>query len=510
MPEPSPAGDTTLNRQGEPTDAAHLVAVCSDYHHAELTVRERLAFPAERLGDGLRTLGAVAREVAIVSTCNRVEVYAVVHAPSAVAAIRTVEASLAEATGLPADTVADATVALSGDPAVRHLFRVAAGLESMVLGEPQILGQLRDAFAAAREHGTSGPLLARLGSDALRVGKQARTQTDIARNKTSIAHAAVALAAQEYAAACPILMALDRMDFNRLPCPSPLAHSYSLRGRTAVVVGAGPMGTLAAKLLRSGEIGRLIIVNRTASRAAELAARTGGEAWPLDRLPGALADADLAIVATGGTEPGVTTATLAAMDRRLLHPLVMVDVGVPRCVDPAVGGDDRVLLRDVDDLEQIATTFRSGQAAQVIHVEHLIADATIAFHGWLDARRVAPTVAALRDHGDAIRQGELDRALGRLSHLSARDREVVVALAAGLTNKLLHAPTATMTRADNADRAGDAAAVLRLFGLPTANGPETASPTGPAGTAEVAAEQCPVHHGATDVIARPVRDISRR
>ncbi len=433
----------------------------------------------------------------ILSTCNRVEVYAVVDAPDPQAAAERIEWFLTTATGVDAGDVATATVTLTGSAAVRHLLRVAAGLESMVLGEPQVLGQIRDAFQAAQAAGATGPIMSRLFTESLRVGKLARTQTDIARNKTSIAHAAVALAAREFAAGCPILVALDRMNLTQLPCPSPIAHSYSLRGRTALVVGAGPMGTLAAKLLRAGEIGRLLIVNRTPSRADDLAAKTGGEVWTIDRIPEALALADLAIVATGGSSVSMTRASLPCGSHTSSRPIVMIDVGVPRCVDPAVGDDPRVLLRDVDDLEQISASFRSGQAAQVIHVEHLVADGTRSFQHWLDARRVTPTISALRAKADAVREQELARALSRLSHLSARDQQVIAGLASGITNKLLHAPTTLLTQSDNEHRLDDAATVERLFGLPSP------APSGPAATAT--AEPVQPAEGPCPVLAKPAR-----
>lgn len=465
------SGRATLNEQGPSTTSTQLVVIGCDFRHATVELREQLAFADDQLAAGLTQLTGVASEGVILSTCNRVELYAVIDSIEAAGAVDRVADCFAAATGVTRPDLDAATVALTGDGAVRHLFRVATGLESMVLGEPQILGQLRDALAAAQEARASGPILSRLFTEALRVGKLARTQTEIARNKTSIAHAAVALAAREFAAGCPILVALDRMDLTRLPCPSPIAHSYSLRGRTAVVVGAGAMGTLAAKLLRAGDIGRLLIINRTPSRADDLATRTGGEAWPLARLPEALAIADLAIVATSGAEPSLTRETLSTSTRRDGPPLVMIDVGVPRGVEPSVGDDPRVLLRDVDDLEQIAATFRSGQAAQVIHVEHLIADAVRSFHSWLHARRVAPTITALRTFGESIRDQELARALARLSHLSERDRQVVAALAVGVTNKLLHAPTAGLTRVDNEQCLADASALARLFNLAQAQAP---------------------------------------
>lgn len=441
------------------------MTVGTDFHRASVEVRERLSFAGERLDAGLRALGEAAAEGVILSTCNRVEVYALVDADRSRDAEAIVLDLLARETGLGREELRRSTGTLFGEDCVRHAFRVAAGLESMVLGEPQILGQMRDALRSAQRAGVAGPTMSRLMTDALRIGKQARTQTEIARNKTSIAHAAVALAAREFASGCPILVALDRIEGARLACPAPLAHRSSLRGRTALVVGAGPMATLGAKLLRAGEIGRLIIANRTMSRAVDLATKTGGEVVPFDHLAHVLALADVAIVATGGAEPVVGPSSLDERARSGRGPLLLIDVGVPRSVETTVDGHPLANLHDVDALEQIASTFREGQAAEVIHVEHLIADGVAAFLTWQESRKIAPVIAAIRARADDIRGHELERALARLGHLSDRDRQVVAALAAGITNKLLHSPTTVLTAPDNDHRLDDAETIARAFAV---------------------------------------------
>ena len=443
----------------------YLITVGTDFRQAGVDVRERLSFTGERLGDGLHALGMVAVEGVILSTCNRVEVYALIDADRPRDATSVLLDLMARETGLSQETLRRGTRSLFGEDAVRHAFRVAAGLESMVLGEPQILGQMRDALQSAQRAVVAGPTISRLMTDALRIGKQARTQTEIARNKTSIAHAAVALAAREFATGCPILVALDRIERARLACPAPLAHRSSLRGRTALVVGAGPMATLSAKLLRAGEIGRLIVANRTMSRAADLAAKTGGEAVPFDHLAHVLALADVAVIATGGGEPVIRPPLLDERARNGRGPLLLIDVGVPRCVDATVAGHPQANLHDVDALEQIAATFRQGQAAEVIHVEHLIGDGVASFLTWQESRQVAPVIAAIRAQANDIRAHELERALAKLGHLSERDRQVVAALAAGITNKLLHPPTTVLTAQDNARRLDDAETIARAFGV---------------------------------------------
>ncbi len=413
-----------------------LLAFSIDHKHAPVTLRERLAFGDAALRDALPVLPAHAREGFVLSTCNRTEIYALADRDDAPIAF------LAEMRGLPDEALRGAATVYHEHHAVAHLFRVAAGLESMILGEPQILGQVRQAFEAAREAGAAGPIIARLCHEALRLGKCARTETDIARNRLSIPHAAVDLAASRLG---------------------------SLAGRAALVVGAGKMATLTARLLRGAAVADLAIANRTAERAEALARDVGGRAVPLSGLGSELARADLVVAATNvaGYVIGGDLAARGCQERSA--PLLAVDLGVPRNIDPAVGRHPLVHLANVDDLEAVVAGSRARFAAEIARVEAMVAEATDAFFAWRGEREVAPTIAALHAHAERIRQAELDRALRKLGHLSPRDRDVVDALSVALVGKLLHQPVARLKRCPERD--WGATLVQHLFGLDIAAGP---------------------------------------
>ncbi|MGN6032756.1 MAG: glutamyl-tRNA reductase, partial [Thermomicrobiales bacterium] len=274
-----------------------LVVVGSNHEYAPVSVRERLAFAGESLTDGLRALNEHVGEGLILSTCNRTEIYVVSddegHAREGIFDF------LATYHSVPVPVLERASYVFSGHDAVDHMFRVASGLDSLVLGEPQILSQIRDALDVARDASSVGPLLQRLATDALRVGKRARTETDIARNRVSIAHAAVELAQHELG---------------------------DLSSRSAVVLGAGKMATLTAKLLAGAGIGSLTIVNRTLPKAFELAETTGGQVMPITGLQHAIGQADVVFGAALSDHPLIDAEMVADRDR----PLLAIDISVPR------------------------------------------------------------------------------------------------------------------------------------------------------------------------------------
>ena len=406
-----------------------IVLIGSNHACASVDLRERLAFSGETLAEALLALRARVDEALIVSTCNRTELYALTDDPA-----RTrdeIYAFLAHYHRLSPGELTHASYAREEAEAVTHLFRVASGLDSMVLGEPQILTQIRDALDQARAVGAVGPMLSRLATDALHVGKRARTETSIARNRLSIAHAAVELAERELS---------------------------GLKGKTAVVIGAGKMATLTAKLLRAANVGDLTIVNRSLPRAVDLAESVRGRTAPLSDLAPTLADADLVVGAAMAEAPFVT----AEIIRPRADPLLIVDLAVPRIVEPAVAHLPGVLLRDVDALEGVAQATRSRYAGEVAKVERLIADATGDYLQWQASRGAARTIAAITHRAETQRDAEFERAARRLRHLSERDLNVVRALAVGLTNKLMHEPVAALRRhpaEPNVQLAG------RLFGV---------------------------------------------
>lgn len=395
-----------------------IVVVGSNHEYASVDVREQLAFSGTSLLEGLHVLKERTDEGFIVSTCNRTEVYA---AGSDVDAARAAVFSfLTNYHDVPHQVLQRASYVLTGEAAIRHMFRVASGLDSMVLGEPQILTQIREALDEARDAGSAGPVLQRLATDALRIGKRARTETDISRNRISIAHASVYLADQEL---------------------------RGLTGKRAVVLGAGKMASLTAKVLRAKGVAELSIVNRSVSRAHELAEATGGVALPLTALDHAMVDADVVFSAVQTPEPMIRPARLT----QRTHPLLLVDLGVPRVIDPACGGVAGITLRDVDALESIVEENRRLYADEMRKVEGLVERGVTDFGAWLQSRMAVDGIARYRARVDEIREKELDRAMRKLAHLSDRDKNVLRAMAAGITNKLVHAPVQSLRQSGSED-----------------------------------------------------------
>jgi glutamyl-tRNA reductase len=384
-----------------------IVVVGSNHEYAPVDVREQLAFSGDRLVEGLDALQRRVPEGLILSTCNRTEIYAVGESPETVEG--EIFGFLSGYHSVPLSMLRRASYVFSGERAIDHFFRVASGLNSMVLGEPQILSQIRDALDLARERQSVGPMLQRLTLDALRIGKRARTETDIARNRVSIAHAAIDLAEQEL---------------------------NGLAGLDICIIGAGKMATLAAKLLRARGVAEISIVNRSVDRARELAQAVDGIALPLTALDDAIASSQLVIGAALSELPIVTPDHIA----RRNSPVLMIDLSVPRVIDQAVSRVARVTVRDVDALDPIAEHNRRLYASEVRKVESLVSEATVDYQRWIESRRGVEAIAAARARADALRDQELEKALRRLGHLSERDRNVVRALASGLTNKFLHTP----------------------------------------------------------------------
>lgn len=404
----------------------------ASHERAPLAVRERLAFNGDDLASGLQALSTIAHEGVILSTCNRTEIYALFDDPGGRLLLRDFVSATRD---LPLDILNDASHEYEGRDAVQHLLRVASGLDSVVLGEPQILTQVQFALGAAREASIAGPIMNRLYNDALQTGKLARTRTGIARNRLSIAHAGVDLAARW----------LD-----------------GLRDRRVVIIGAGEIGGLTARILRNSSVADLAITNRTQSRAEALAADTNGHAVPLTDLREAVANADAVFVAT--------TAAGYLLDPALIgertKPLVAVDLSVPRAIDPATGDHPLVQLCTVDDLEEVTANQRQTYQHEIVHAEALVNDATDAFADWWRSREVVPTITSLCDHAATIREQELAHTLRRLGHLSDRDRNEVEALAVAIVNKLLHGPIVGLKAAARHGTHEDAARVVeRLFGV---------------------------------------------
>lgn len=413
-----------------------LLLVGLNHKTAPVEVREKLAFDGDRLREALAHLGRYASEGAILSTCNRTEVYALVgHRETGTEKI---QRFLSEFYGQPPASLTAHLYAYAQRDAVAHLFAVAAGLDSMIVGEPQILGQVRDAFAAAEAGNAAGPILSQLFRQALSVGKQARTDTAISRSAVSVSYAAVELARKIFG---------------------------ELGSHAVLVIGAGEMGQLAAKNLWDSGVRRLMVTNRTPARAEELAAQLGAEAWEFPKLSEALAHADIVISSTGAPEPVLTAEMVRqAMRARRQSPLFLIDIAVPRDIDPRAGQLPNVYLYNIDDLEAVCQANKREREKEIRKVETIIAAEVAKFFAWWESLGVVPTINALRYKAESIRQSELDKALSKLSHLSDRDRNIINALSVAIVSKMLHLPI-TRLKERYSNGHDHTRTVRELFGL---------------------------------------------
>lgn len=407
-----------------------VVVVGSNHEYAPVAIREQLAFSGDALTLGLQSLRQHVGEGLILSTCNRTEIYAVNTGETD--ARSEIYRFLAGYHSVPTPLLESASYSHVGDDAVAHLFRVASGLDSLVLGEPQILSQIREALGTARTVGAAGPVLQRLATEALRTGKRARTETDIARNRVSISHAAVDLSVREL---------------------------QGLEGKTALVLGAGKMATLTGKLLRANGIGKLLVANRSLDRAQELATIVDGVAAPFSELREAIDEADLVIGAVMVDDPVITPEVIAPRER----PLWLVDISVPRAIAAECGFRPGVHVRDVDALEPFAEETRRQYADEVSKVEVLVKSAVDGFGEWTRSRAGADAITRLRQRNGQIRETEVERTLRRLSHLSERDQNIVRALAHAVTQKLQHSPILALRESETPAEAEE---ILRILGVP--------------------------------------------
>jgi len=377
-------------------------------------------------------------EVVVLSTCNRTEIYAV--AERFHGAYDDICAHFSDRSFLPADSFVDDLYVHYDDDAVRHLFRVASGLDSAVLGESEILGQVKVAWESARVADVTGPMLNLLFRHAVTTGKRARTETAIARNITSVSQAAVAMAADELG---------------------------GLRDRRVLVIGAGEMAEGMLQSLVDRELDELLIANRTPQRAVELAQRIGGRAVPLDTLADELCNVDVLLTGTGATSIIVDHASLgAALNDRETRPLVVVDVAVPRDVSPEVGNSPGVTLLDMDDLAEFAARGRRERVREVESVENIISVEVARFGELRSARGVAPLVSALHREAEAIRQLEIEHSSRSLDDLTPEELEAVEAMSRRLVAKLLHQPTVALKSAAGSPKGDRLADSLRdLFDL---------------------------------------------
>jgi glutamyl-tRNA reductase len=418
----------------------HLLLLGVSHKTAPVELRERLDFSSRNVGEAVEALvaGTAAAESVVVSTCNRSEVYVVTEDPQQTQ--QEVIDFLARYHDLPRETFTPHLFSFDDSAATGHLFRVAAGLDSLVVGEPQILGQVKDAYQAAADRHCAGPVLSKLFTWSFNVGKRVRSETALGEGAVSVGYAAVALA---------------RKIFGKLA------------GRRVLVIGAGDISTLTAQHLRSNGVGQIVITSRTTATAEALAAAVGGRVVSWSEMPEALAHADIVITATGSQRPILTRAHIELVTgRQRSEPLFIIDIAVPRDVDPAVADIEQVFLYNVDDLQTIVAENVSRRGAEIERAEAIVAEEVTRFSAWRRSRGVVPTIVALRRRFEAIRVAELRRLETKLAGLPPDAQARVDEVTRLIMEKLLLEPTEQLKALpDEETQVAYTEAVNRLFRL---------------------------------------------
>jgi glutamyl-tRNA reductase len=396
------------------------------HHTAPLDVRERFVFDAEQARTLWRGLirDELASEAVLLSTCNRSELYYVAE-ENADPLHEVFVTALAERGGITAEAAEDYVYAHRERNVVQHLFRVTASLDSMILGEPQIQGQVKTAFDVANELAgearTAGPILTRLFESALSVGGRVRSQTELGTGYASIPSAAVELARKIFS---------------------------NLRGRTAAVIGSGEMSQLAIECLKAEGVREATLVSRTQDRARDVAEKFGARASGHEDMPALLTTVDIIITATAAPHSVITREMVQrALPRGRRHPLLIVDIALPRDVEASVGDITNVFLYNIDDLQQVVDATVERRRAQVPAAERIIGEATDDFWSWYRGLEVVPLIRELRAHAEDIRQREVEKALRGMQTLSEADAAAIDALTRQILAKVLHRPTVRLKEA---------------------------------------------------------------
>lgn len=391
-----------------------IIVVGVNHRTAPVEIREKLSFSENSLGEALRKLqeNPAIEGCVIISTCNRMEIYAATREMDE--GLNAIWDFLSRKSGVDISEIKNCTYAHTLYDTIRHLFRVTSGLDSMVLGETQILGQVRQAYQACCALGATNRVINTLFQQALTVGKRVRSETGIDQNSVSISYTAVELARQIFG---------------------------SLAGRTVLIIGAGKMSELTALHLVANGVTGVIVSNRSYDRAQALAGRFGGKAVKFDQLARHMAEADIVISCTAASHFVVRYNDMEQlMAGRSNKKIMMIDIAVPRDIDPAIAGISGVALYDVDDLQNVVDQHLHERKKAAVLAEGIIEEELEEFMKWLATQFVVPTIAALKQWGEEIKQQELRRALNRLGELSDHDRKVIGSLANSIVNKMLHLP----------------------------------------------------------------------
>jgi glutamyl-tRNA reductase len=408
-----------------------------NHRTAPVEVRERIAFEERTLPEALETLKRQpgVQEGLILSTCNRVEVS--VTADDSADVSSAVETFLADTRHVERGWVSPYLYRYDGSEAIRHLFRVASSLDSMVVGEPQILGQLKSAYAVAKEHGSINGFLDLLMTRAFNVAKRVRSETEIGQSAVSVSYAAVELAREIFG---------------------------SLNGKRALVVGAGKMAESAARHLRRAGVSEILVTNRTRERAEALAEDCGGRAIDYDTFQEVVPSVDIVLTSSGAPHYILTKDQMrAAIARRRNQPMFLIDIAVPRNIDPSVNELDSVFLYDIDDLGKVVDQNLKGRIRVAQDAEDIIQEEVQRMVARLKSREVAPVIVSLQEKLEGMRKGEIDRIRTKLGTLTPQQEEAIEALTRGLVNKMAHGPIAELRKSSEDPRVMDT--IRRLFKL---------------------------------------------
>ncbi|OEU44563.1 MAG: glutamyl-tRNA reductase [Desulfobacterales bacterium S7086C20] len=404
----------------------HIVAIGLNHKTAPVEVRERLAFSKEDTEKVLEAMqqNAYVDEIALFSTCNRVEF--LVTTPDPANAVEAVKDFMAEFKTTPRHVFESALYVRSGDDATKHIFCVASSLDSMVVGEPQILGQLKESYAEACDHGTCGVILNRLMHRSFSVAKRVRTETGIGDHAVSISYAAVELGRKIFA---------------------------ELDDKAVLLLGAGEMAELAVEHLVNNRARPIFVANRTFERGVELAERFGGTAIRFEEIRDYLKEVDIVISSTGAQQYVLVRDDFKGLMRaRKNRPLFFIDIAVPRDIDPEINRVSNVYVYDIDDLKNAIQENIDERKQAAVKGERIVDAAVIQFRNWFQGLEVVPTIVGLREKMEQIRQKELKKTFGSLDSLSDEDRAAIDTLTAALVNKILHNPTVFLKKNANKDK----------------------------------------------------------
>lgn len=415
----------------------HIVGL--NHRTAPVEVREKLAFPAAQLPRAIQHLVGCSgvTEGMILSTCNRVEIAL---SASDGQAPGVVEQMLEEFRQIPRDVLAPHLYHYTGKDAIRHLFRVAASLDSMVIGEPQILGQLKEAYAAAKAQGAVSGFLEGVLTKAFSVAKRVRSETEIGQSAVSVSYAAVELAREIFG---------------------------DLKGRTVLIIGAGKMSELAARHLHRAGASRILVTNRTRERAEQMAAIFNAAVVPYETFQATLAESDIVITSSGAPHYILDRAMMTrVMHQRKNRPIFLIDIAVPRNIEPVINKLDGVFLYDIDDLGRVVEQNRLGRMEEAAEAERIIEEEVEKMLARLREREVTPTIVHLQERLEELRQAEVSRVRGKLGTLSPQQEEAIEALTRSMMAKIAHGPIAELRRAaGKPETEGILDTVRRMFRL---------------------------------------------